>query len=239
MNIIQHYLTLIKFALRGDKGFYEAREYMAGVLIEELKGFTNLKNKKVLDVGGERGEFCKILAQKKNCQAINLEPIKLDFVHKTVIGSADRLPFDDESFDVVLFRGVLQHIPTNRKLKSLQEIYRVLKKDGLAYVMIPPWFNPLSGQTIKPFQYFPFKAARYLSNSIFSRHIKAESLAELGLWPMTFGRTKRYLNRAGFNVIKTTDILFRMHFLTKIPILRDFLLPSVGYILTRNTKNQN
>ncbi len=74
MNILRHYQKLISFALRGNIGFYEAREYLADVLILELEEFIDLKGKKVLDIGGERGEFCKILKDQRNCTAINLEP---------------------------------------------------------------------------------------------------------------------------------------------------------------------
>ncbi len=233
MNIIRHYLTLIKFASRGNKGFYEAREYLADVLIEELEEFVDLREKKVLDIGGERGEFCKILAEKRKCQAINLEPQKLDFVHKTIRGRADKLPFKNGEFDLVLLRGVLQHIPTDKKLKSLQEIYRVLKNGGIAYIMIPPWWSPLSGQNIKPFQYFGFPLAKHFSNTIMGRKISAKNLAGLGLWPMTFRSTVRYINQANFKILKTTDILGRLHFLTKIPIVREFFINSAGFILQK------
>lgn len=234
MGIFRHYLTLIKFASRGNKGFYEAREYLADVLIEELEEFADLKNKKVLDIGGERGEFCKILAEKRKCRAINLEPHLPagGFVHKTIIGRADRLPFKDRVFNLVLLRGVLQHIPTEKKLKSLLEMRRVLKDGGIAYIMIPPWWSPLSGQNLKPFQYFGFSLAKHFSNTIMSRKISAKNLAGLGLWPMTFKSTLRYIEKAGFKVLKTTDILGRMHFLTKISVVRE-LLPSVGFILKK------
>ncbi len=232
MNVISHYLTLVKYASRGNKGFYEAREYLGEVLIEELEEFIDLRGKKVLDIGGERGEFSKILAEKRNCQAINLEPQNLDFVHKTIQGKADRLPFKNGEFDLVLLRGVLQHIPTGRKLKSLQEINRVLKKEGVAYIMIPPWYSPLSGQQIKPFQIFGFTLAKHFSNVIMGRKIKAKNLTELGLWPMTFRTTSYYIERANLKKLKTTDILGRFHFLTQVPIVRE-LLPSVGFLLKK------
>lgn len=235
MKILSHYRKLFKFALRGDRGFYQAREYLAEVLIEELEEFVDLKNKKVLDVGGERGEFAKILAEKRNCQAVNLEPFKhpQGFVHKTILARAEKLPFKNGEFDIVLFRGVIQHIPTNKKSKSLSEMSRVLKRDGTAYLMIPPWYSPLSGQNIKPFQYFPFKIARHLRNSVFGSNIQANSLTELGLWPMTFRYTEKLIKQANFKIIKTTDILGRVHFLTKIPLLREVLVNSTGFILKK------
>ena len=236
MNILRHYLTLFKFALRGNEGYYAAREYLGRCLIEELDCYIDLKGKKVLDIGGEFGDFCKVLAEKRNCEAINLEPNPPaggKFHHKTVRGTADELPFKDKTFDLVLLRGVLQHIPTEKKLKSLQEMRRVLKNGGIVYIMIPPWWSPLSGQNLKPFQYFGFKLAKHFSNTIMSRKISAKNLAELGLWPMTFNSTLKYIDKAGFKVLKTTDILFRWDFLTKIPIVREILINSVGFILKK------
>lgn len=232
MNLLRHYLTIFKFALNGNAGFYASREYMGEVLIEELEEFIDLKNKKVLDIGGERGEFCKILKEKRNCRAINFEPQRLKFVHKTIQGTADKLPFKNGEFDLVLLRGVLQHIPTNLKLKSLQEMYRVLNNGGIAYAMIPPWWSPLSGQNLKPFQYFGFRVAKHLSNEIMGRKITAKSLAELGLWPMTVKSTTLYLKKAKFEVLKTTDIIGRMHFLTKVPFVNESLM-SVGFVVKK------
>jgi len=47
------------------------------------------------------------------------------------------LPFLDNSFDVVISMGVLEHVPND--LKSLQEIYRVLKKNGLFFCFFLPY----------------------------------------------------------------------------------------------------
>lgn len=235
MNLFKHYYKLLSFACYGNKGFYAAREYMGEVLIEELEEFIDLKNKKVLDIGGERGEFCKVLYEKKKCLAVNVEPSSLSggFVHKTIIAKAEDLPFKDRTFDIVLLRGVIQHIPTGKKLKSLKEMHRVLKPGGIAYLMIPPWYSPLSGQNIKPFQYFPFKIARHLRNSMFSSNIREDSISELGIWPMTFRSTLKYLSQTNFKVLKTIDILGRFHFLTKIPLLREVFINSAGFILQK------
>lgn len=232
MKLIYHYQALAQFALQGSEGYYRSREYLAGLLIEELEEFTELRGKKALDIGGELGHFAKILATKKKCQAVNLEPQKLNFVWKTVIASANNLPFPNNSFDLVLLRGVIQHIPTDKKDKVLKEAKRVLKNGGLGYIMIPPWFSPLSGQNIKPFQYFPFPVAKHLRNSLFGSHVRANSLAELGLWPMTFRSTRKLIFAHHFEILKTIDILFRWHFLTKIPVIRE-LLPSVGFIIKK------
>jgi len=45
------------------------------------------------------------------------------------------LPFDDNSFDVILCNHVLEHIPDDTK--AMQEMYRVLKKGGWGIFQIP------------------------------------------------------------------------------------------------------
>lgn len=43
---------------------------------------------------------------------------------------AQKLPFPDSSFDVIVSTLIFHHLPTEIKKQALGEIYRVLKKDG-------------------------------------------------------------------------------------------------------------
>lgn len=52
-------------------------------------------------------------------------------------GDADRLPAEDESFDIVIVNGLLSRIPEDRRSPALREIRRVLRPGGLAYVAEP------------------------------------------------------------------------------------------------------
>lgn len=45
------------------------------------------------------------------------------------------IPYADNTFDLILCNHVLEHVPNDQK--ALQEIYRVLKKDGLAIIQVP------------------------------------------------------------------------------------------------------
>jgi SAM-dependent methyltransferase len=49
------------------------------------------------------------------------------------------LPFEDNSFDVILCNHVLEHIPDDTK--ALNEIYRILKPNGWAILQIPQDYN--------------------------------------------------------------------------------------------------
>ncbi|MEZ4811673.1 MAG: methyltransferase domain-containing protein [Allomuricauda sp.] len=55
-----------------------------------------------------------------------LAEVKADICH---------LPFDDNSFDVILCNHVLEHIPDDTK--AMQELYRVMKPDGWGIFQIP------------------------------------------------------------------------------------------------------
>lgn len=54
-----------------------------------------------------------------------------------VLAGAQNIPEDDASFDIVLMFKSLHHVPQDMMEKSLQEIHRVLKKGGIAYISEP------------------------------------------------------------------------------------------------------
>ena len=45
------------------------------------------------------------------------------------------ISYEDNKFDVIICSHVLEHIPNDRK--AIQELYRVLKPGGTAYIMVP------------------------------------------------------------------------------------------------------
>ncbi|HIE15432.1 MAG TPA: SAM-dependent methyltransferase, partial [Bacteroidales bacterium] len=46
-----------------------------------------------------------------------------------------QIPFEDESFDVVICNHVLEHVDDD--LKAMREFYRILKKKGWAILQVP------------------------------------------------------------------------------------------------------
>jgi ubiquinone/menaquinone biosynthesis C-methylase UbiE len=114
MDLFKHYRKLAHFSLlllRGDltgDNVRLMREYYAQVVLGEVRDLLSIDNKRVLDVGGADGTFCKVFHNELGGEAINL-----DF-HATcanlrwrdsVRGSAHKLPFNDNMFDLVLCRG--------------------------------------------------------------------------------------------------------------------------------------
>lgn len=75
-----------------------------------------------------------VAAGKRVCKALDA---KADFV----CGDARFLPFKNESFDVVFSYSVLQHMSRENVLTVIQEISRVLKSGGAAYIQMPNVFG--------------------------------------------------------------------------------------------------
>jgi len=235
-NILFHYKKLFFFARhRFEPGNYKKmRFYLSHILVKDVASFINLEKKHVLDVGGAEGEFSAFLEKEFHCSAINSDPFPPKGSFKnTVKAFADDLPFKEKSFDFVICRGVLEHIPAEKRGKSVSEIYRVLKTGGVAYFVVPPWFNPHAGHMLKPFHLLPFRAAKFLRNLFFSEKTNFNSYAEATLFPITFRGAKNLFIENNFLIEKTLDTHLRLHFLTKIPVLREFMVPAVAFILKK------
>jgi len=236
INIFSHYRKLIFFNFFRFKGnnYNIMSEYFAKILIQEIEEYMPLINKKVLDIGGAKGFFCKVLNDQRHCDAINIDPNPGEFIWpKTIVGMADSLPFENFKFDCVISRGVLEHVPIELQQKSINEMYRVVKKGGVGYILIPPWYNPHAGHSLKPFHVLPFKLAKFFRELFFRDKINTTSFAETGLYPITFSRMLKMISKSGFKLIATKDTHFRLHFITKIPIAREILVPAVAFFLVK------
>ncbi len=102
----------------------------------------------VVDVGCGSGNLTLHSAEK--CRlAIGLDPSESAVKFCNSISTArsvfipaagDALPFPDESVDVVLFVEVIEHL--DEPMKIISEIWRILKKGGLAFVTTPNYAFP-------------------------------------------------------------------------------------------------
>lgn len=99
------------------------------------------KRSKVLDLGCNDGGFISILKDKRDCDVFGID-ISEELVEvakqkglNVQVGDAEKLPFEDGTFDYVTCMDVLSHLP-NIDL-ALSEIRRVLKKDGILLGSVP------------------------------------------------------------------------------------------------------
>jgi ubiquinone/menaquinone biosynthesis C-methylase UbiE len=72
-------------------------------------------------------------------------------------GFADQIPFDNETYDVVVtLISVYEHLLPRQRLASLKEINRVLKGKGILARQISNMYFPIEVHSKLPFQsYLP------------------------------------------------------------------------------------
>ncbi|MFA5925760.1 MAG: methyltransferase domain-containing protein [Parcubacteria group bacterium] len=87
-----------------------------------------------LDVGTGTGDLVRSIKIKGVFTGLDVSKNMLDVARKKcshgnfVLGNAYSLPFDDESFEVVIYKYALHHL--KRPLNSLIEAFRVMKNNG-------------------------------------------------------------------------------------------------------------
>lgn len=114
--------------------------------IEIIAKRVPLKTKKILELGCGAGLRSQLIAERcKELVAIDPDKQTITTAKKNnhlknlhyYVGSAEKLSFTDNSFDIVLFTLSLHHIPKNKMNKAIDEAVRVVKKDGKIIVFEP------------------------------------------------------------------------------------------------------
>ena len=79
-----------------------------------------------------------VLVEEFGNQGYNIKGIDLNYESDFVLrGDVRDLPYDDHTFDVVLFLDALEHLAYEDQPKALSEIYRVLKPKGTLFLSVP------------------------------------------------------------------------------------------------------
>jgi SAM-dependent methyltransferase len=91
-----------------------------------------------LDAGCGRGlfdnDFRRLVKTLIGCD-VSPSALRNPFVHEVVIADLGRMPFDDDQFDVVFSRCVVEHLPDPAAV--FREFQRVLKPGGRLVVLTP------------------------------------------------------------------------------------------------------
>ncbi|MDP8034362.1 class I SAM-dependent methyltransferase [Pasteurella atlantica] len=103
------------------------------------------EDKKVLEVACNMGTTAIQLAKHYGCEIIgidldetalekarkNITAEKVEHLVKVMRGNATKLPFEDNSFDIVINEAMLTMLPITAKQKAISEYFRVLKPNGI------------------------------------------------------------------------------------------------------------
>ncbi|HEG0497562.1 TPA: class I SAM-dependent methyltransferase [Campylobacter jejuni] len=110
--------------------------------------FRNFKlGDKILDLGCGAGRHVKFLAENGfKAYGVDYSENGIKATQKLLktynlqadlkVSSADNIPYEDKSFDGLLCYGVLYYNSKEVIEKAAKEIYRVLKQDSIAYIVV-------------------------------------------------------------------------------------------------------
>ena len=103
-----------------------------------LGGLRNdLAGKTVLEAGCGAGRFTEVLLRKgaklvssdlSMAVEVNVENFPVSDDHLVIQADINDMPFKDESFDVVICLGVIQHTPSPEQ--TIENLYKLVKKGG-------------------------------------------------------------------------------------------------------------
>jgi len=135
--------------------WYHFRQKPFRDIAEELKKLSEKEKGKILEIGCGNCRNLLVFAKKGfECYGLDFSEKMLEFAklfcekHKIKVrlklGVAEKLPYQNNFFDYCLSISLLHHLETKEKRrKAVEEMFRVLKPNGLAFVSVWNLF-PLS-----------------------------------------------------------------------------------------------
>lgn len=183
-----------------------------------------LAGQRILDLGCGPGFYTLALRRRgARVVPVDKDPAELRLVGAAVEGAvladARSLPFEDVSFDAVFCSNLLEHTPGTARV--LEQIERVLRPGGWAYVSWTNWYSPWGGHDMTPYQYLGPRLGPRLYERIHGPPRK-NAYGE-GLFPVHIGRTLGLVRaRPGFEVEAVEPRYWpRLRALCRVPLLRE------------------
>jgi SAM-dependent methyltransferase len=100
---------------------------------------SKIQNPKILDVGCGTGANLEMLEKFGEAEGVDVSDEALEFCRaknlKAHKGLAEKLPFADESFNLVTALDVIEHLDDD--VAGLREMRRVLQRDGRVLIFVP------------------------------------------------------------------------------------------------------
>ncbi len=140
--------------------------YKQGLFFSALRLAPNLNGKKILDAGcGDGWYSARLVEQGSSVTGVDYSIQAVEFARLIVKNatfqeaSLTKLPFLDDTFDVIFVIQVLEHIPPLELSLAISELARILKKDGVCVVSVPSIRRPLSKAHVQHFTHLTLAAA--------------------------------------------------------------------------------
>jgi len=118
------------------KMFWE-KQFVSAVKNTVPKG----KIKKILEVGCSNGRWLRWFKNEYDCEVFGLdnnpEGFRKDGIVNFEVGDCQKMPYQDNFFDIVFSLGLAEHFKKEEKALLLKEQARVLKPEGYLICSVP------------------------------------------------------------------------------------------------------
>jgi SAM-dependent methyltransferase len=130
----------IMYRVEGSHWWFVGRRQILSSFVRRIVGKLSNPQPRILDVGCGTGANLEMLADFGEVEGVDVSTEALDFcqtrgLHNVRQGEAERLPYEDKSFDLVTGLDVVEHLDND--LGGLQEMRRVLRPGGRALLFVP------------------------------------------------------------------------------------------------------
>lgn len=152
----------------------------------------------IVDIGCGNGVITNVLGKQYKVTAVDRSENALSYVKtKKIKASADNIPLDNSSFDMVFSSELLEHLNDNTFIKAINEIKRLSKK--YVFITVPNDENPDKLSIKCPNCNYIFNSPNHLRS--FNKHDFKALFTEFEiLTTFSYGKKVRYYNRNILNI---------------------------------------
>lgn len=204
-------------------------------LSRDIRG-TDLSGARVLDVGGGPGFFADAFS---TTEYISVEPSEVELhaaglsTSTAVRADGQRLPFANNSFDVVYSSNVAEHIPAPWTMGS--EMIRVARQGGLVVLSYTVWLGPFGGHETGLWQHYV--GGEWARNRYARKHGRLpKNVFGTSLFDLSCVDGIRWAHSV--SDATCVGMFPRYHpswawWLVKVPVLREFLVSNLVIVLRK------
>lgn len=139
-----------------DSNYFKERDYLPEHLLEVL--ISNLKSnnvRSILEVGVGSGRLMNALRKEGfRVKGIDISPISVKLTGAKLASATD-IPFGADKFDCVIGISIIEHLNKKDGIKFIHESKRVLKNNGILFLVTPNYASPL--RLIQGEKWFAYK----------------------------------------------------------------------------------
>src|SRR6266542_4298356 len=137
---MQQHTYSIMYEVEGTHWWFVGRRRIIASFVSRIVRSLHKERPRILDVGCGTGANLELLGGFGLAEGVDVSAQALEFCRARGLvdvkqGEAERLPYEDQSLDLVTGLDVVEHLDND--LVGLREMHRVLRPSGYALIFVP------------------------------------------------------------------------------------------------------